>query len=121
MTAFELSLFLNERDLCEEDAFEKAEAMAKENGLVFAGVGPCSGVEVLGALSGNVRYAGFVTPDGVFDEDERPDDAAEIRLIECGDSKEIDMDIPHETFNVREDGCLVFTGCVFSMDSLKAA
>lgn len=128
MNAFELSLFLNELDVEDTESFKAAERWAKESGLVIATASEFNCLRLAGAIDAYARFfddSVLVTKDSVYDlfnVEDAPSGAAEIRMRRCFDeSVELSASIPFDSFNVRDDGILVCTGCVFSVDSLKAA
>lgn len=135
MTAKEMAMRLNGREYLEEITRDE-ENLAKENELVVVFGYSDDNTEVYGAIREEVgTYNGgmiYLTKDGVFEpecgESDCPYYKAAIKdskTIEAvwGDEKvgaswSYKTDIPHETFNIYEDGELFCVGIIFSLEDL---
>lgn len=84
----------------------------------------------IGCCNGGIAY---LTSDGLLENDCGNDDcpyfrmnkksAATINAVWCPDSERswaYETDIPHETFNVMEDGEIYCTGIVFKLSDVRA-
>ncbi len=135
MTAKELATMLNGREMRNEIARNEAEA-AREAGLVVAFGYSDDCVQFYGAINGEADcYDGgdiYVTASGILDEcdcgNERcpyitaaKESASKIKAVwndEGNPCWTYETDVPHETFEIYEDGELFCVGIVFSTESL---
>ena len=131
MTAKELSAMLNGREYGNEIS-KAEEELAKENGLVV--VFGCSDdlMELCGAIydEADVYDGGTVMleKDGIVTRENecrhckyfKAAKTTEIKALwyKNGVSWTYETDIPHETFNIYEDGELFCVGIVFSINDL---
>lgn len=136
MTAKEMAEILDGREYGDEMT-QGEELEARKSGLVVVFGYSDDGVELDGAIYDEVScYDGggfYVTKDGVLSGPDCGNDRCgfyqaakkEAKLItaiwcdpESGASWSYKTDIPHETFNIYEDGELFCIGIVFSIDDL---
>lgn len=128
---------LNGRTYTEETTEEeRAEAMAL--GIVIVHGYSDDNIEFVGALEYEVGcYDGgtiFLNEEGIFEEcececkysDRAKEKCKVIKALWCPDGSEFDnaswafvTDIPHETFDIVEDGDLFCRGIVFDIKSLE--
>lgn len=136
MNAKELAERMNGREIYAEITADEA-AQAAADGLVVVFGASDDLVELRGAIYDEVgAYDGGIVrinKDGVV---QAPDctngadckyfkaatkDVKEIKAVWCGEGKapwSYDTEIPHEEFNIFEDGELYCTGIVFSMEDV---
>ncbi len=106
---------------------------AKENGFVIV----CGASDDLMEFHGVIRDEGgcfdggtvYFSKTGVIfaEDDEQPEDCSQIAALWCEEKDEngipatwaYQIDIPHETFKIWEDGELYCIGIVFSIDDVK--
>jgi len=136
MTAKEMAEILDGREYGDEMT-QGEELEARKSGLVVVFGYSDDGVELDGAIYDEVScYDGggfYVTKDRVWSGPDCGNDRCEFyqaakkeaKLItaiwcdpESGASWSYKTDIPHETFNIYEDGELFCIGIVFSIDDL---
>lgn len=126
MTAFEMAMRLNGNQYLNEMT-SADERVAKDNNLVvvFGYSDDCA--EFRGAIDDELGcFDGgdfWVDKSGTVDSvvERIPADAKKITAVWCGKSGaswEYETEIPHDTFNIYEDGELYCVGIVFSMEEL---
>lgn len=125
MTAKELAAKLDGREYLNEITPEE-EKEAESNGLVAVYGYSDDNVELAGAISDEIgAWKGVVfhvdKDGGVFaGEKDAPN---KIEAYWCGQDTDaawtFGTEIPHETFNIYEDGELFCVGIVFKMEDLK--
>lgn len=135
MNAKELASLLNGREIMEEVTTDE-ERQAAESGLVVVFGYSDDNMEFRGAINDEVGCfdggTAYVTKNGLYDETEcgaedGPHCAAErkaatpIKAVwhdEGGPCWTFETDIPHETFDIYEDGEVWCVGIVFSVEDL---
>jgi len=135
MTAKEFAEMITGRE-AEEELLSRNEQQAKQNGLVVVSIYFDDCVEFRGAIDGDVGcYNGseiHLTKKGILQlpECEEYDcpyftavkEKARLIKVVCHDEGDprwtFETDIPHETFEVYEDGEVFCVGIVFSMNDL---
>lgn len=127
MTAKQLAERLDGREYLNEITAQE-EREAEANGLVAVYGYSDDCVEFVGYIDDEVgAFEGktlYVTRDGIVDYDENEGNAI-TALCDASTAEGeraawvIDSDIPHETFNIYEDGELFCVGIVFRMEDLK--
>jgi hypothetical protein len=137
MNAKELAEELNGYQYGEEVSKELA-AQAKENNLVIVFGASDDLMEFCGAIDDEIgAYEGttaFITSEGLLENkcdidcpyfEHATEKAKKIEALWCDDSEGPDWtyatDIPHETFEVIDEGRVYCRGIVFSLDDLKEA
>lgn len=136
MNAKELASLLNGREIMKEITADE-EKQAADAGLVVVFGYSDDNMEFVGAIYDEVgSYEGgiaYLTKDGILHEPDCGDDGCQYLSAARSAAKAIEAvwhdeggpcwtfrtDIPHETFNIYEDGELWCVGIVFSMEDLK--